>query len=95
MRHKINTQKMEEKQIGVRQLGLLEINGEIIERVSEFAYLEGVVSESRGTMRTSWLEYERRRLHYQCSCRKTNSHKVKNIIQDTDVKSLPLYGSKT
>ena len=46
---KINIQKTKEIRIGVRQQESLRLHGEAVERVSEFTYLESIISETGGT----------------------------------------------
>ena len=46
---KINIQKTKEMRIGMRQQETLELHGEAVERVSEFTYLESIISETGGT----------------------------------------------
>ena len=46
---KINTQKTMEMRIGVSQQQSLVFHGKAVERVSEFAYLGSIISETGGT----------------------------------------------
>ena len=96
---KINIQKTKEMGTGVRQQESLELHGEAIQRVSEFAYLGSVISATGGAdeditarIRTAQSTFSMLMPVWKEKCIRLQT---KLRIFNTNVKSTLLYGSET
>jgi len=96
---KINIQKTKKMQIGMRQQESLELNGETVERVSEFTYMRSIINETGGTDDDITARIRKVQLTFsmlmpvwkeKCIRLQTNLR-----IFNTSVKSALLYGLET
>ena len=96
---KISIQKTKEMRIAARQQESLELHGEAIERVSEFTYLESIISETGGTDEDITARIRKAQSTFSMLMpvwkEKCIRLQTKPRIFNTNVKSTLLYGSET
>ena len=95
----INIKKTKEMRIGVGGQEALELNGEAVERVSEFTYLGSVISETGGTDEDIAARIRKAQSTFSMLMpvwkEKSIRLRTKLRIFNTNVKTALLYGSET